>query len=141
MIKDVYVSFEVAKLLKEKGFDWSSNRVYQGPNLKFTDIPISPLMSLGELGGWSPKRLYITNSELGDLVYTAPTQQTAMKWLREVHNIAINVGWGEILEDQYKWWCIVLNMDNGNILHEIDYHTSYEEAVEAALKCSLENLI
>lgn len=141
MIKDVYVSFEVAKLLKEKGFDWASNRVYQGPKLKFTTIDISPLTCLGELGGFDPKQLYITNSEIDDLVYTAPTQQTAMKWLREVHHIAINVGWGEIFEDQYKWWCIVLNMDNGNILCEENYHASYEEAVEAALKYVLKNLI
>lgn len=64
----------------------------------------------------------------------------AMKWLRVVHHIAINIGWGEIFEDQYQWWFIVLNMDNGNILHE-NYHGSYEEAVEAALKYCLENLV
>ena len=28
MIKEAYVSFEVAKLLKEKGFNWSTQYVY-----------------------------------------------------------------------------------------------------------------
>jgi hypothetical protein len=55
MITEDYVSFETAKLLKEKGFNERCNRVYQGPNLKYTTLPISPLMSLGELGGFHPK--------------------------------------------------------------------------------------
>ena len=141
MIKEAYVSFEVAKLLKEKGFNELCNRVYEGPNLKYTTLPISPLMSLGELGGFHPKQLYVTNSELGDIVYTAPTHQMAMAWLREMHNIAINIGWGEIFEDKFQWWCIILNQKDGNILRESEYYSTYEEAVEAALKYVLKNLI
>ena len=140
MIKEAYVSFEIARLLKEKGFNELCNRVYEGPNLKYTTIPISPLMSLGELkvelGGFDPKQLYITNDELGDIVYAAPTLQMAMKWLREVHSIYIDI---DILNGVTYWWSIYL-LDKKQGETTISYNT-YEEAVEAALKYVLENLI
>lgn len=142
MIKEAYVSFEVARLLKEKGFNEECNRVYEGPNLKYTTLPISPLMCLGELGGFNPKQLYITNNELGDIVYTAPTQQMAMAWLREVYNvlIVIDVRSGTGQESIYCWQL----EDNrtgdyiGNIVGEC---STYEQACEAALKYYIENFI
>lgn len=123
MIEEVYVSFDIAKLLKEKGFNIPCYGRYSVRSQEFHLDTTRPCNN----GGISQ--------------YSAPTHQMTMAWLREVHHIAINIGWGEIFEDQYKWWCIVLNMDNGNILHEIDHHASYEEAVETALKYTLENLI
>ena len=134
-ITEDYVSFETAKLLKEKGFNETCNRVYQGPNLKYTTLPISPLMSLGELGGFHPKQLYVNNNELGDIVYTAPTLQMAMKWLREVYGLHI-----EPHIQTYKNY-------NGNI-YNLDGELllgftgeSPEQACEAAIKYCLEYLI
>ena len=135
MIKEAYVSFEVVKLLKEKGFNEECNRVYEGPNLKYTTLSISPLMSLGELGGFHPKQLYVTNDEVGDIVYAAPTLQMAMKWLREIHSIYIDI---DILNGVTYWWSIYL-LDKKQGETTISYNT-YEEAVEAALKYYLENL-
>ena len=65
MITEDYVSFEVAKLLKEKGF-------------------VEPLVNYyytakGERVG------YLMTEEQ----YLCPTHQLAMKWLREVYNIFI----------------------------------------------------
>ena len=148
MITEDYVSFEIAKLLKEKGFNELCNRVYEGPKLKYTTLPISPLMSLGELGGFHPKQLYVTNNELGDIVYTAPTPQMAMKWLRETHHIIIvshplsfNVAKDCLCEN----WVYSLWVGNKLEVHEslgnqTNYPT-YEEACEAAIKYCLENLI
>ena len=120
MIQEAYCSFEVAKLLKEKGFNEHSAASYdlEGKLLEGSAY-------------WNKTPVW----------YASPTHQMAMKWLREVHHIAINIGWGEIFEDQYKWWCIILNMDNGSILCEEIYCASYEEAVETALKYVLENLL
>jgi hypothetical protein len=75
--------------------------------------------------------------------YTQPsiTLQMAMKWLREVHDIAINIGWGEILEDKFQWWCIILSLKDGSILRESEYYTTYEEAAESSIKYCLEHLI
>lgn len=146
MIKEAYVSFEVARLLKEKGFNELCNRVYEGPNLKYATIPISPLMSLGELrgelGGFHPKQLYATNNELGDIVYTAPTQQMAMAYLREVHNvlIVIDVRSGTGQESIYCWQ--LEDIRTGDYICDIVGECStYEQACEAALKYYLEILI
>lgn len=90
MIKEDYVSFEIAKLLKEKGFDsddvgchggFYSERCYEyGHGIK--------TQSGQEVG-----IVYddLTNSELDYDEYLRPTIQMAMKWLREVHNIHIAV--------------------------------------------------
>ena len=113
MIKEAYCSYEVSKLLKEKGMDKKYFTYYIQKN----------------------------NTDGTSEAITTCTHQMAMAWLREVHHIAINIGWGEIFEDQYKWWSIVLNMDSGDILCEYDYHISYEQSCEAAIKNCLEKLI
>lgn len=144
MIKEAYCSYEVSKLLKEKGFDWSCNRVYQGPNLKFTTIDISPLLCLEELGGFDPKQSYITNSELGDIVYTAPTQQMAMAWLREEKNIFIVIephAYDYINEKNSSYVYSLWVGDNYYENPSKENFPSYEETVEAAFKYVLENLI
>ena len=67
-IKEDYVSFEVAKLLKEKGFDGQTVRAY---NLKkkLCKCQCNP----GETINSTPNYLI-----------AAPTFQMACKWLREV---------------------------------------------------------
>ena len=128
MITEDYVSFEVAKLLKEKGFDEPCECFYDTEN---NDASI--------VNGW----MDISNSELEErefVCYSAPTHQMAMKWLREVHKIYIVIspisgkGYGAIL-------CDVGDFDDFNYIGETDYFFHPEEAVEAALKYSLENLI
>ena len=127
MIQEDYVSFEVAKLLKEKDFNESCYCVYFMDNLEHNDYSSS-------------------NFELVDNAFTAPTHQMALKWLREVHNILIVIipmeikigverlcyGIYRITEDLYQ------PLYNGKINNLVD---SYEELVEAALKYTLENLI
>ncbi len=129
MITEDYVSFEVAKLLKEKGFDWEC--FFCWDNVTETNR-ISSLM-------------ICSNKELVEHYYAMPTLQMAMKWLRKVHNIAISV--------------YVFNRDlpveKDNITYTIDIATAdmsskeghlrlvgpYEQAAEAAIKYCLENLI
>lgn len=125
MINEDYCSYEVAKLLKEKGFDWGCITYYVD----------------SEPNGVKYSMLFENNNTWEDRCCSAPTHQMTIKWLREVHHIAINIGWGEIFEDQYQWWSIVLNMDSGAILCEYDYHISYEQSCEAAIKNCLEKLI
>ena len=124
MITEDYVSFETAKLLKEKGFNYPCRVVY------------SPK---GVVKHYLKEEAYAHH--LKGHKKLCPTLQMAMKWLREVHNIVINIGWGEILEDRFQWWCIILNLKDGSILRESEYYATYEEACEAAIKYCLENLI
>ena len=124
MITEDYVSFEIAKLLKEKGFNEGCRSRY------------------GSAGSFSYEKYEIEASgcEMHNAIL-APTLQMAMKWLREVHHIALNIGWGEILEDKFQWWCIILNQKDGSIFRESEYSATYEEAVELAIKYCLEHLI
>lgn len=128
MITEEYCSFEVAKLLKEKGFD-----EYCLKNYWSTDK---------ELHDWNWELSYHRNSDgnRNTKDCAAPTHQMAMKWLREVHNLYINifVTWRDKIP-HYQW-----SIDN-LITQDTSYDTpcleKYEEACEAAIKYCLENLI
>jgi hypothetical protein len=128
MITEDYVSFEVAKLLKEKGFDESCGQIYDGEgNLNINNC--------GYINEESPDEYFHS---------LAPTHQLAMKWLREEHNIFIVIEphmYDYINEKNSSYVTSLWQGDNyyENITSK-DYPT-YEEAVEAALKYSLENLI
>ena len=128
MIQEAYVSFETAKLLKEKGFDENTLMVY---------------MSYGDLCKCN-RYDSIRNSNYNDITKnyfecTAPTHQMAMKWLREVHNIDICVFpyQSDYISYSYK----VKIYKNKEIYLTITDSKTYEDAVEEAIKYSLENLI
>lgn len=123
MITEDYVSFETAKLLKEKGFDEIVNHCYDLYSFEF--IP-----HCAKHGGQ----------------INAPTLQMAMKWLREVHNCHICIQ-ALITTDGIEGYCPFYTKIGGVFMWENplgdDYATSptYEEALEAAIKYCLENLI
>lgn len=117
-IKEDYVSFETAKLLKEKGFDGVSTIMYKENG----EICINPKSVVS----WRLKYWY-----------PCLTFQMAMKWLREVHNIAIETEW------EHLWYAYIKPMTSKP--SEEDYYQceslKYEEACEAAIKYCLEKLI
>lgn len=142
MIKEAYVSFETAKLLKEKGFDGYSFYVY----------------ILNEEGEHCLERLYDDDFFEKEIMIYAPTQQLACRWLREVHNLCIIVANFEVeggeKDETFIHYCFevvytttaLFAVDaNNNVARcdEIsdDDYVTYEEAVEAAIRYSLENLI
>ena len=113
-----YVSFETAKLLKEKGFDEVCIGFYTPQKeLHFT-------------------LLEETNSMWLDDSISAPTLQMAMKWLREVHNLALNVCY--LLG---MWSYSVYRTDVSSSGFNSEDFDTYEEACEAGIRHCLENLI
>ena len=127
MVKEAYCNYEMSMLLKEKGFNEYCSGYY-----KFDK-------SLGILS-----KAVINNSALDDdgIDISAPTLQMAMKWLREEHKIHIEV---EVYfcEDGQSWLSKIQRIDDGKttLLKTFLPNTTYEEAVEAAIKHVLENLI
>ena len=128
-IKEAYVSFEVAKLLKEKGFNEPCLSYFWGEEnnkeISYTDFPF-------------------TNKQLYSDQILRPTHQMACAWLRKVHNIFIIIEphmYDYINERNASCVASLWQGDNyyENILSK-DYPT-YEDTVEAAIKYSLENLI
>lgn len=123
MITEDYVSFEIAKLLKEKGFEGDVNAYYHIWDNGHRVCPVQEF----------------THSEAPHLYIPAPTLQMAMKWLREVHNL-----WCEISpEGKGLWYREVYSPTDEEYIPNSNGHKikSYEEACEAAIKYSLENLI
>ena len=128
MVNEDYLSFEVAKLLKEKGFDEPCFMSYW---LRTKDKP--------ELA-----HLEQTSNNYSDCV-SCPTLQMAMRWLREVYKIFIKINivpYTTITMEQHYYFFTIYRERKPVYGHMIDYYYStYEEAVEAALKYCLENLI
>jgi hypothetical protein len=77
------------------------------------------------------------------MVISAPTQQMAMKWLREVHNLFIQIEFDPptFSADIYKMDEVDEYGSTKHIPPTFANAKSYKEAVEAALKYLLENLI
>ena len=128
MIKETYVSFETAKLLKKKGFDENTLMVY---------------MSYGDLCKCN-RYDSIRNSNYNDITKnyfecTAPTHQMAMKWLREIYGIDIVIEISDPSVNDRKYYCVIWDKNNDSYI--LDLLNSYEDAVEGAIKYCLENLI
>lgn len=129
MVED-YVSFETAKLLKEKGFDDEYTNAFfdKTGNLYFIDL-------LSDLSQHTDN----------DTDVAASTLYVAMKWLREEKklNCIIDVSFNQDRngETEYRFY-VWENKPPYELLRE---HTQtfsiYEEACEAAIKYCLENLI
>lgn len=131
MITEDYVSFETAKLLKEKDFNEACRMFYCKPHEGY--------LSNNRRDAW-------WNSDLRkDMTCTCPTLQMAMKWLREVHNLCIEpyrTACGYLYTISKIWTGSEIYSDEFNGDDEDSGQwTTYEKAVEAAIKYSLENLI
>lgn len=126
MITEDYCSFEVSKLLREKGFDESCCQKYDKEGY----------LSFNYAG-------YINSEKPYDDFYAlAPTHQMAIKWLREIHNIFIEISISIDLNGKYHFSYTILDKKCKYIKKGYtDFDWNYKEAVEAALKYSLENLI
>ena len=129
MIQEAYCSKEVSKLLKEKGFDILVNYEY---HYKIT-IP-----------QFHRKKHNFNGIEYRNCSkewYSSPTHQMARRWLREKHNINIDIVsiWNQ---KRWEYQVFVVTPENAKQCYVDDkIYLGYEEAVEAALKYVLENLI
>lgn len=123
MIEEDYVSFETAKLLKEKGFD-DKNVI---PNFGFNVYePIN-----GRL---------IHNNPPGAI--KSPTLQMAMKWLRKEKGIAIIPIISSILDNEKFLWDVKVVVAKTSETYSQGWiYEEPERAYEAAIKYCLENLI
>lgn len=135
MITEDYTSYEVAKLLKEKGFDEICSHEWGVPDIDGGYI----------LQKWSIYNGEIRNSELINDAYACPTHQMAMKWLREVHKVHISIypfNRELPVTDEFYYTCdIATSKLSSKEGHLRGVWKTYEEATEAAIKYTLENLI
>ena len=129
MTQEAYCSFEVAKLLKKKGF------------LKNVDLRMTQNLSFYDNIGLSHNLNKWYDSLIQDKIdfVVAPTHQMARRWLRETHGIDIIIDISNPSVKDRKYYCMIWDGNNNSYI--LDLFDSYEEAVEAALMYCLENLI
>lgn len=129
MTTEDYCSFEVAKLLKEKGFNEPIRCWYDN----FQDF--------------HEEGVRMSNTDCLPPTIMCPTHQTAMKWLREVHNIivspyALSLGYYfEIFDLTTRDITGCKPLYQVGIPSKEYVLSTYKEAVEAGVKYVLENLI
>lgn len=148
MITEDYVSFETAKLLKEKGFSGKCYKVWVYYTSSTPMLWSAPTFVEGETivdreSVESAERTWNTiygNSENKNYGYLAPTLQMAVKWLEEKYGVFCVIRRHGNKDDgfTYSWNCegeMGLSVGNSG-----GFKTA-AGACEAAIKYCLENLI
>lgn len=130
-MNETLISFETAKLAKEKGFNEGSENYYENNGNLAKQWP--------EEGG-----IYNQENDYGwELDYfEAPTQSLLQKWLREIHNVFINIGHRPHSQKFYFTITGKYNEGEKGMLYDYDYkkYETYEASLEAGL-CNALQLI
>lgn len=160
MGKENYVSIEVAKLLKEKGYDWVSDSMYRN-NYRLKDDIKDKYPGLSDDGyldllkknggeleedevyGYYEDPVIITckNDKLyfdlyPGMICARPSLYEAQKWLREKHNIHLDVrcvGYSRPLR-RADYRCEVFAVDNREYSESKIYHRYEDSLNEGILK-------
>lgn len=134
MNHEYYVSSEIAKLLKEAGFDWKCRKCY----------------NKGVLFDMEPDEIRTQTPQHSSYDVLAPTLEVAQRWLREVKNCQVEIMY---MYDKYginigKYVVIYTIQDR---IHEslvdeeseqpIKLFEVYEKAQEAGIKKCLDVLL
>ena len=123
-----FVTFELAKKLKEKGFRC---------NHPFAMYDVGGLFyACYTSAGYYD---YYDYDDFGERGYIAPTISQVLKWLREAKRIHLTIDiWGR------TWGYDVLTLPSGSSLHWTAYDekiNSYEDAALAGIEYVIDNLI
>ena len=144
MIEEQYVDFDTARLLKVKGFRAKCNRYYNAQYGMIRTVSDTFMMDFND-------QEHMKSIGMEGAV-NIPTQQMAMRWLREEHNIDISIephshSGIKTVEYEFTYWYegyyhapYQEKTPNYHPLFGKTYNT-YEQACDAAIKYCLENLI
>ena len=142
MITEDYVSYEVAKLLREKGFNEYCWKLYELGDGDIIPVLLNGFELSEESSFWNNKYLELYKKEhcyINDIC-SAPTHQMVMKWLREVYNIVISIfptiETDVIVREDYNYTIY----KNRTAIYQ-NSSLTYEQSCEESIKYTLENLI
>lgn len=130
MVQEAYVSFETARLLKEKGFQQKEdNSGYHTTEMVYG-------INADEEGNHHFAHRYPAGVYNFDGYICAPTLQMATRWLREVHHVHVEVSyyWNE---GHYYFSLISTRDGDGKNRYFSQSYDTYEDAVEAGITICL----
>lgn len=116
------ISLKVAKLAKEKKFDWKVLNCYN-ENGEIGDVEDYLLINFNQ---WEN----VEGSNIN--LYSTPTQSLLQKWIREVHKIHILIDYGN-LTNKYCFELLPIEPKIEVFMSSEMKFKTYEEALEAAL--------
>ena len=134
-MREDLISFETAKLAKEKKFNIPCENFY----IEYIDDDVADLFNYEEQRGSGYAELYRNNQEFK---YSASTQSLLQKWLREVHKIDIMIlPWEGTENNTVSYQYFVLNnfdedKYDDSYVKEKNYDT-YEKSLEIGLQEAL----
>ena len=139
MIHEEICTYEVCKLAKEKGFPQDECGVNIG---YYAWDGLRKIHSLVNSFAWYDEYNH-------DDLFLAPTQSLLQRWLREKKGIQIYIDSDLDFDDEtfvYEWQIANKeNFDNGGFeihrYNSVESHSTYELALEDALKYALEKLV
>ena len=123
MNKEDYVSLEVAKILKEKGFE--------GPCR-------SSIFKNGELRIYDLDQSWVDMISIDEEYYEflCPTLYEAHKWLRR-KGVNVCVANFITVEEPIEWFYTIDLIYNGDGVYPMEHYPSYEEALNNGIKRAL----
>lgn len=126
MIHDEICTYEVAKLAKDKGFDWM-------PSMYFHSGVESDLRVVG-VNGANPNKIPHSPH------ISCPTQTQLQRWLREEKGVHISI---PLHKGVYRYFWAIDSLNRKKKRDDIAFELfdTYELALEDALKYALENLV
>lgn len=147
MAHEDYVSHELAKALREAGFNWHCRAIwhYDGEDYNFIEDYGATFLHIENIPHWNDSKVW------GARITSAPSLAQAAKWLREAKGIAINViahGRCDCRDGKYHWEEVYLPNCKENGLQWADWFIygkhplfdTYEQALSDGLSQML-NLI
>ena len=136
-MKEKLITFDTAKLAKEKGFNWKTHRIWMHGCPPWEDDDY-----------WYPEkdiwyerdRDYLCDVPYHEPWYYLPTQGHLQMWLRDIHGIQVYVN-SQTKDGNGKYRDYVAHVNGREIndARDCEYQT-YEEAMEVGLQHAL-NLI
>ena len=135
MIKEDFVSLEIAELLDKCHFNEpcrAKYAIFGDKKPVFAEVKnfVFECYTNQEL-----KNHFTENEKY----YAAPTLQLAVKWLKEIHGLAMEISF-YVEDDKYVYQYNILNKEKFFSIHSEEKFENREEAIEKGMKYALENL-
>ena len=144
-MKDTRITFETAKLAKEKGFNERVHYFYKVRSENDIELYGCTRKQLVGFKGHVPiyhkVRDYHTNKEkLNAKLYrcSAPTQSLLSKWLREKYDIDVIIN--TYRNQNQKYYKYFISEKSKNIIKSEENYNTYEDALEIGLQEALKSI-